>query len=335
MVANIYRRFKTCAGGADGGVVGLNGSIRATCLFHLLRALDICGREVLDFGAGDGRVLLAAMAVGASKASGYELPENKAHRFVFDAVRKTLADSETDASPSASRVAWSRADWLARDINVLRELPGRPSSVFTFWVGMPLPTQEHILALCARSPSIDAIAVFRDNKWRKPEEGVCSSHCSPCTQSHAALNLPFKLITFPSSPSPIALSFVVSKTTVSNIVPYYIFFFKSVPDGPPTHLPLPSHPPPPPPHLPASHGGPRRSLIVPRRRLRGAPHVLEPGRAGLYGHVRLRRAPRGLGLPQGLPPPSFPTLSHPAVFGVAGKRAQGLAAFPANKVSSV
>ena len=247
MVANIYRRFKTCAGGADGGVVGLNGSIRATCLFHLLRALDICGREVLDFGAGDGRVLLAAMAVGASKASGYELPENKAHRFVFDAVRKTLADSETDASPSASRVAWSRADWLARDINVLRELPGRPSSVFTFWVGMPLPTQEHILALCARSPSIDAIAVFRDNKWRKPEEGVCSSHCSPCTQSHAALNLPFKLITFPSSPSPIALSFVVSKTTVSNIENYSIEYSssnRSLTGLPPTSLfrPIPPHP---------------------------------------------------------------------------------------------
>ena len=172
MVGDIYRHFKRCAGGADGAVVGLNGSIRATCLVRMLRALQVNGREVVDFGAGDGRVLLAALSGGASKASGYELPENEAHRFVFDAVRNALLAADAAASPRPAAGAWPRANWVARDINSVREIPSSASCVYSFWVGMPLPTQEHILALCARSPSVDSVAVFRDRKWRKPEEGA-------------------------------------------------------------------------------------------------------------------------------------------------------------------
>lgn len=171
-IGEIYRQYKKSAGGADGGVVGLNGSIRATCLVRMLRALNIDGREILDFGAGDGRVLLAAIATGASKASGYELPENSAHRFVFNAVRTALSVSDSVALAPVAATSLPRADWIARDINNLQELPPDASCAYSFWVGMPLPTQEHILALCARSPSIDSIAVFRDRKWRKPEDGL-------------------------------------------------------------------------------------------------------------------------------------------------------------------
>ena len=35
------------------------------------------------------------------------------------------------------------------DIDALELLPGEPHIVYTFWVGMPLPTQEHILKLDA------------------------------------------------------------------------------------------------------------------------------------------------------------------------------------------
>ncbi len=149
----------------------MNGSIRAACLVRMLHALNIKGREVVDFGAGDGRVLFAAIAGGASKAIGFELPENKAHKFVFDAVRKKLTSADKVALPSNGST-WSDAEWFPRDIDNMREVPGAPACVYTFWVGMPFETQERILTLCARCPSVDAIAVFRDRKWPKPDDGL-------------------------------------------------------------------------------------------------------------------------------------------------------------------
>uniref|UniRef100_A0A6T7ZWS0 Histone-lysine N-methyltransferase, H3 lysine-79 specific n=1 Tax=Cryptomonas curvata TaxID=233186 RepID=A0A6T7ZWS0_9CRYP len=167
-VQAIYRVSKRCSGGADGGVVGTNGSIRPTCLVRMLRAMGISGSEFLDFGAGVGLVLFAAMAGGATKAIGYELPDNKAHKFVFDAVLKKLHMENRFALP----VSWSEGQWYPRDIDDMRRMPGNPHCVYSFWVGMPFKTQEHILRLCARCPTVRAIAVFRDRKWPKPDDVV-------------------------------------------------------------------------------------------------------------------------------------------------------------------
>ncbi len=164
----IYRLSKRCSGGADGGVVGTNGSIRPTCLVRILRAMLIAGSEVLDFGAGIGLVLLAAMSGGATKAIGYELPDNKAHSFVFDAVLKKLHIENRFALP----VAWSEGQWYPRDIDDMRRMPGNPHCVYSFWVGMPFKTQEHILRLCAQCTTVRAIAVFRDRKWPTPDNGL-------------------------------------------------------------------------------------------------------------------------------------------------------------------
>ena len=76
MVGRIFRIYKKITGGADGSVAGLNGSIRPLDLVRILGALEIQGREFIDFGAGDGRVLLSAILGSATKASGYELPVN-------------------------------------------------------------------------------------------------------------------------------------------------------------------------------------------------------------------------------------------------------------------
>jgi len=65
-----------------------------------------------------------------------------------------------------------RVHWISKDINELAELPdGTASSAFSFWVGIPLTTQEKILSLCAASLSIRSVCVFRDSKWRAPEDG--------------------------------------------------------------------------------------------------------------------------------------------------------------------
>jgi predicted RNA methylase len=48
--------------------------------------MDIFGSNFVDAGAGNGVVMACAIAVGAGKATGYELPENDAHRFIFAAL---------------------------------------------------------------------------------------------------------------------------------------------------------------------------------------------------------------------------------------------------------
>ena len=152
----IYRLFRKCSGGADGGVLGVNGSIRPSCLDKVLCALQVNGRVFIDFGAGDGRAQVASLLKGAISAYGYELPANKAHRFVLNAVLSKCSEDVI-----------TRVHWISKDIDELAELPdGTASCAFSFWVGIPLATQEKILSLCASSLSIRSVCVFRDSKWR-------------------------------------------------------------------------------------------------------------------------------------------------------------------------
>ena len=148
VVGKFFRIYRKITGGADGSVAGLNGSIRPLDLVRILGALEIQGREFIDFGAGDGRVLVSAILGSATKASGYELPENKAHRTILHAVLRSIK-KETDSGVEFLEAA---VHWIGRDINRLLSIPSCPSSqscIYSFWVGMPLPTQEKILLLCA------------------------------------------------------------------------------------------------------------------------------------------------------------------------------------------
>ena len=159
-IQKIYRRMHKLSGGADGGVSGFNGSIRPDPLAKILRALIVNGNELVDFGAGTGRVLFSAVAMGASRAYGYELPANKGMKYVFDAAVRTSASQDC-------------VEWIGKDILSLTELNGSPSCAFSFWVGFPLPVQMHILQLCAENESVQTIAVFKDSKWTNYMHGMC------------------------------------------------------------------------------------------------------------------------------------------------------------------
>ena len=161
-IQNIYREMKRLTDGADGGVLGVNGSIRPKGLAKILRALGVKGKELVDFGAGSGRVLFAAESEGASLAIGYEFPENIGMKYVFDASIRTLAVQAKD-----------RVAWLGIDILSLTKLNGFPFCAFSFWVGFPLPVQEQILRLCAETETVQTIAVFRDSKWPNYMLGLC------------------------------------------------------------------------------------------------------------------------------------------------------------------
>jgi hypothetical protein len=162
-IQKIYRQFEKVSGGADGGVAGFNGYIRPKCLAQVLRALSVEDNELVDFGAGSGRVLLSAVAEGASRSYGYELPENEGMKYTFDAM--VIA---------SATLAKNRVEWVGKDIVDLRELNGSPSCAFSFWVGFPLSVQEHILHLCEKTTSVLTIAVFKDSKWRHADQGMAN-----------------------------------------------------------------------------------------------------------------------------------------------------------------
>jgi hypothetical protein len=102
----LYRRFKAAGDSADGASgIGLNGSLRAGGLVEILLRMRVKDKHVLDLGAGDGRVLLAALLAGAGKASGYELPANWPHEYVFQAVCQGQR-VPTEVHPRAARRRW-------------------------------------------------------------------------------------------------------------------------------------------------------------------------------------------------------------------------------------
>lgn len=83
---SVYRRFSPGLG-HDGD--GLYGALTNNSLKNLMTELNVAGTRVVDIGAADGKVLLAALACGALSAHGVEVAgdalENK-----FDSMIKVL-----------------------------------------------------------------------------------------------------------------------------------------------------------------------------------------------------------------------------------------------------
>ena len=89
------------------------------------------------------------------------MPENKGMKYIFDAMIIASATLTQD-----------RVEWIGKDILDLKELNESPSCAFSFWVGFPLPVQEHILQLCSATASLQTIAVFKDSKWLHADQGI-------------------------------------------------------------------------------------------------------------------------------------------------------------------
>ncbi len=55
-VARLYHTYRRVSGGgADGRVMGVNGSINPLAVFGMLMAMKVGGRTVFDFGCSKGR----------------------------------------------------------------------------------------------------------------------------------------------------------------------------------------------------------------------------------------------------------------------------------------
>ena len=88
----VVRLFKTVSDGTHANTRGFHGSLTALSLKEVLNEVDIYGRNFVDIGFGTSVVLAAALVSGASKAHGFELPENQANKYIFEAAMRKISE---------------------------------------------------------------------------------------------------------------------------------------------------------------------------------------------------------------------------------------------------
>ena len=88
----VIRTFKRVSGGAHGNTRGFHGSLTALSLQKVFDAVDVYGKKFMDLGFGSGVVLAAALTSGASKAHGFELPDNQANQYIFHAAMRRISN---------------------------------------------------------------------------------------------------------------------------------------------------------------------------------------------------------------------------------------------------
>ena len=114
-IRDVYAQFKRSSmGGCDGRSCGCNGSLAPIWLSRVFEMLGIIGQRLVDLGAGEGRVLVAALVCGAHNVLGYELPENQGSKYLFDSVLKTMDRINYNQDPSFYT---KRACWQPQDID--------------------------------------------------------------------------------------------------------------------------------------------------------------------------------------------------------------------------
>jgi hypothetical protein len=98
-IKRVHRIFKRVSDGAHGNTRGFHGSLTANSLQKVFNAADVYGSNFVDIGFGTGVVLAAALTSGASKAFGFELPENQANQLIFHAAMRRISNIYTPDFP--------------------------------------------------------------------------------------------------------------------------------------------------------------------------------------------------------------------------------------------
>ncbi len=113
----VNRLYYSRTNGISGGVVGVDGSLNGRSTMLVLQGLHAKGRVVMDMGCGDGRFMAAALAGGARKVVGCELPDNHAQLRIFNSVLGKMARVFKGFSTYKSKVKY-----LLQDIDKVLEL---------------------------------------------------------------------------------------------------------------------------------------------------------------------------------------------------------------------
>ena len=96
-VKRVYTIVRTVCDNAHGNVAGFYGTVTPHSLYKIFSELDVYGGNFVDCGAGEGIPMGAAMALGASRVYGFELPspENKANKIIIEAAINRNPDSSS------------------------------------------------------------------------------------------------------------------------------------------------------------------------------------------------------------------------------------------------
>jgi hypothetical protein len=86
----VSRTFHRVSDGTHGNTQGFHGSLTPGSLHKIFREQDLFGRNFVDLGAGDGKILAAALVSGASRVHGIELPGNQANHLIFLAAMRKI-----------------------------------------------------------------------------------------------------------------------------------------------------------------------------------------------------------------------------------------------------
>jgi hypothetical protein len=116
---SVYRLFTRASDGCHGNTRGFHGSLTAHSVQKILNAVDVFGKNFMDIGFGNGVVLAAALTSGASKAHGFELPENQANQYIFQAAMRKII-KKVCLIPDFSRRAFLNFNDIAKVLLRLR-----------------------------------------------------------------------------------------------------------------------------------------------------------------------------------------------------------------------
>eukprot|EP00291_Cryptomonas_curvata_P018472 CAMPEP_0172157906 /NCGR_PEP_ID=MMETSP1050-20130122/4069_1 /TAXON_ID=233186 /ORGANISM="Cryptomonas curvata, Strain CCAP979/52" /LENGTH=202 /DNA_ID=CAMNT_0012827223 /DNA_START=11 /DNA_END=616 /DNA_ORIENTATION=- len=157
----VFAIFKSItAGGADGSILGVNGSVNGVSTKLILDSLRVNGKVVCDIGAADGKFMVCSSLAGARQVVGVEFAENLGYKMVLEAVVQRMK-LEYDIE--------FNLDWIGSAIEDFERVPGKPNCVYAYWNGMAPSTQNHVLEICARTSSVSSIAVFYNANWTSPD----------------------------------------------------------------------------------------------------------------------------------------------------------------------
>jgi hypothetical protein len=115
----VFAIYKSVTGGgADGSVLGVNGSVNGVSTKLILDSLRVKGEVVCDLGAADGKFMVCAVIAGAQRVYGVEFAENTGYKMVLDAAVVRL-NQENDIE--------FNLQWIPGNIEDVRKLPPIPS----------------------------------------------------------------------------------------------------------------------------------------------------------------------------------------------------------------
>ena len=157
---SIFKKFSPGLG-HDGD--GLYGTLTNSSLRNLVENLGVEGKTLIDIGAADGKVMLAALALGAKSVYGVELAGSSLET-KFDAMVRKLRDGFLRQDQKAALKC--NTDIVKLKLGSISEIlrhqfpsmhrvtPGRNVLVSAVWHGFNVEAKEALLTILSRSQHV-------------------------------------------------------------------------------------------------------------------------------------------------------------------------------------